>query len=78
MDINGGEGVNAGYEIYRRRAKLTQEYVAEQLDVTQGAVSQWENGVANPLADMLPKISALYGCTVDELLQSTGNQQVRA
>lgn len=51
----------------RERAKLTQQYIAECLGVTQGAVSQWEKGQAMPSADKLPQLSQILGCTIDEL-----------
>ncbi len=55
---------------YRILAKLTQLEVAKQLDITQGAVSQWEKGAGFPRTELLPLIASLYGCTIDELLES--------
>ena len=53
----------------RKRANKTQEEVAEQLNVSKAAISQWENGQTNPRATTLPKLAAIYGCTVDDLLK---------
>ena len=53
----------------RDLAKLQQVDVAKILNVEQSTVSMWENGNSLPRADMLPKIAALYNCTVDELLK---------
>ena len=47
---------------------MTQEDVAKRLGITQSAISQWELGRSSPTAELLPKVAALYGCTVDELL----------
>lgn len=51
----------------RKKAGLSQQYIAECLGVTQGAVSQWEKGQAMPSADKLPQLSQILGCTIDEL-----------
>lgn len=53
----------------RTNAGMTQTSAALQLGVTDAAVSMWENGKTSPRASLLPKIAALYGCTVDELLR---------
>lgn len=55
----------------RLKAGMTQEIVAKKLGLTQGAVSQWETGESAPNAKWIPKIAALYGCTVDELFKDT-------
>lgn len=55
-------------EYYRLKAKLSQSELAEKLDVTQGAISQWENRQTNPRTDMLIKIAKILCCTIDELL----------
>ena len=52
---------------YREKAELSQIDVAESLGVTQGAVSQWENGESNPSSDKLPELAKILGCTIDEL-----------
>lgn len=59
---------------YRKSAGLSQVEVAEQLNISQGAVSQWEIGDTMPRAELLPSIAALYGVTVDELL-TTKNER---
>ena len=52
-----------------RKAKgLTQEQLAKLLGVTQGAVAQWENGMTHPAFNMLPRLAAALGVTVDELI----------
>ena len=58
----------------RRRAGLLQRQVAQALNVSLGTVAMWDTGRNKPLADMLPKIAKLYGCTVDDLLED-GNEK---
>lgn len=53
---------------YRERSKITQDELAKRLSITQGAISQWENGLSFPKTELLPRIAELLGCTVDELL----------
>jgi len=54
----------------RKKANLTQVDVAERLNITQGAISQWEVGETLPSVAILPNIAELYGCSIDELLKS--------
>ncbi|MBR3178725.1 MAG: AAA family ATPase [Clostridia bacterium] len=54
---------------YRKVAGLTQSALAEKLNVTDKAVSKWENGAAKPTTDILRKLAAIFGITVEELLQ---------
>ena len=66
--MEGVEKVSKIAEL-RKAAGLTQEEFATRLCVTQGAVSQWEQGIASPSIDKLPKLAEILGCTVDELLK---------
>ena len=53
----------------RKKAGLTQAQVAEALGISDAAVNQWEKGKTFPKTELLPKLSKLLGCTVDELLK---------
>ena len=52
----------------REKVGLTQKQVAETIGVDQSAVSFWETGKTSPRASILVKLSELYCCTLDELL----------
>ncbi|MGN0814479.1 MAG: helix-turn-helix domain-containing protein [Candidatus Coproplasma sp.] len=52
----------------RRKINLTQEQLAYKLGVTRQAVSRWEADVAYPETEKLIKLSVIFGCTVDYLL----------
>lgn len=54
----------------RRRAKLTQTEVASAIGVTQGTVSQWENGLSWPRPNKMKAIAQLYCCTLEELYEA--------
>ena len=58
----------------RQQQRLTQVDVAKRLNVGQGTVSLWEAGITFPRADNLMKLAKLYGCTVDEILQTEDKQ----
>ncbi len=52
-----------------RNAKgLTQEQVAELLNVSKQSVSRWENNVTYPDITFLPTLASFFGVTVDALL----------
>lgn len=51
----------------RTRRGITQEALAEKLNVSPQAVSKWERGTATPDIQQLPAISAFFGVSIDEL-----------
>lgn len=55
----------------RKLLALTQEQLGARLGVSGQAVSKWETGESLPDILLLPKLCALLGYTVDELLGST-------
>ena len=64
MDQTLGKRISAG----RKKVKLTQDQLAEQLGVTAQAVSKWENDQSCPDITTLPRLAEIFGCTTDELL----------
>ena len=52
----------------RKAKKLTQEQLAEYLNISAQAVSKWETGASAPDIDTLPKLAVFFGTTVDDLL----------
>ena len=55
----------------RKEKSLTQIQLAELLDITNQAVSKWENGTSDPSTSNLIAIAELYGVSSEELLRST-------
>lgn len=52
---------------YRKELGLTQEALANQLGVTNQAVSKWESGQSCPDVALLPKLADLFGISLDQL-----------
>ena len=57
-----------GFREARLRAGLKVADVQKAIGVSDTAVYMWELGTTHPKVSLLPKLAALYGCTVDELL----------
>lgn len=53
----------------RKNSGLSQEQLAEQLNVSRQAISKWEQGTAVPESEKLITISNYFGVTVDYLLK---------
>lgn len=60
---------------YRRNRDMTQEELAEYMNISPQAVSRWETNLAMPDITMLPGLANLFGITVDELL---GMEELRS
>lgn len=58
----------------RREKDLTQEQLAEYLNVSVSAVSQWESGKTMPDISMLVSIANFFDITTDELLGRTNDR----
>ena len=52
----------------RKDARLTQDELAQFLGVTKASVSKWETGQSYPDLELLPRIAAYFGLTIDELI----------
>lgn len=52
----------------RKRKNMTQNNLADELGVTRQAVSRWESDLAFPETDNLIKMSKIFECSVDWLL----------
>lgn len=57
----------------RKELGLTQQQLAEKLDISFQAVSKWENGSAYPNIEILYDLAIALGVTIDEIL--AGNEK---
>ncbi|MBQ7299590.1 MAG: helix-turn-helix domain-containing protein [Clostridia bacterium] len=56
----------------RKERNLTQEELAEQLNITSQAVSRWENGTGMPDISQIVPLSNVFGVTTDVLFSKDG------
>ena len=54
---------------HRQRCGMTQEFVAEALNVSRQAVSKWETGAAEPATSNLLALARLYNIDPGDLLR---------
>ncbi|MBD5101465.1 MAG: helix-turn-helix transcriptional regulator [Subdoligranulum sp.] len=51
---------------------MTQEQVAQDMNVRRTTVAMWESGKSKPRAELLPKLARLFKCSIEELLEDGG------
>lgn len=61
-------GFSENLQIARKMKHMSQEQLAEKLDVSRQAVSKWESGNGYPEMDKLISICNIFDCTMDELM----------
>lgn len=59
----------------RKKSGLSQEELAEKLNVSRQAVSKWETGAAVPTADKLAEIADFFGVSLDMLMRGSENPE---
>ena len=52
----------------RKTSGMTQQTLAQKLDVSDKAISKLENGQGYPDITIIPKIASLFGVTIDRLM----------
>lgn len=55
----------------RKANNLTQEQLAEKLDVSRQSISKWESGQVTPELEKIVVMSAIFDVTTDYLLKSS-------
>lgn len=54
--------------VYRKRAGMSQEDLAERLHVSRQTISKWETGQSAPDPETVVQLARLFGITTDQLL----------
>ncbi len=61
----------------RKKSGLSQEQLAEQINVSRQAISKWESGSAFPESEKLIIISNYFGVPVDYLLKDEVEDEIK-
>ena len=71
MILNKGGWKMIGDKIilYRKRKGLTQEELADLLEVSRQTVTKWESGSVLPNLDYIMGLSVIFGITIDNLVK---------
>lgn len=70
--------VSSRLRMLRKDAGMTQQDIADKLDVTRVSVGKWEAGIATPRPKNLEDLAALFGTTVSYLLGEDGPERVES
>lgn len=62
-------------QFLRKRDNITQEQLAEALQVSRQSVSKWESDTTYPEMDKLLQLTNLFHCSLDDLVQRDINTQ---
>lgn len=82
--VKEGEQMQLGKNIYdlRKQKGLSQEKLAEQINVTRQTISNWELGETSPNPEQLILLSRAFNKSIDELVgnkaESVGSQNGHA
>lgn len=65
--------MNLGKNIYtlRKKSGLSQEELAEKINITRQTISNWELGETYPNPEQLKLISELFGVSIDSLVENS-------
>ncbi len=62
----------------RKASGMTQQEVADRLNVSNKAVSRWERDECSPDLSVIPALAELFGITCDELLRGQRSREAEA
>lgn len=72
--------IGGGYmNIKRQRMSqnMTQQQLADKLNVVRTTVAMWENGNSMPRSDKLPELARILKCNVSDLFDRKCDQENR-
>ena len=64
--------ISTNLQILRKLSRLTQEEVAEKINVSRQAVAKWENGDSLPDISNCAALSKLFDVSLDHMVNGTG------
>jgi transcriptional regulator with XRE-family HTH domain len=69
IDWEGEIMIGDRLKLLRKAGNLTQTQLAEKLNVSKQAISNWENNNISPAAEQVKHIALFFGCSTDYLLE---------
>ena len=63
------ERIRVSIKKKREERGVTQNELAERLNISRTTVAMWETGNSMPRAETLMQLAKIFNCTVDELLR---------
>lgn len=63
--------IGKNLQILRKMTNMTQEELAEKVNVSRQTVSKWELGSILPEVEKLVELSEIFNCSVDQLLKGS-------
>ena len=66
---------NENLKYLRKKEGLTQEQLAEKLNVSRQAVTKWESGKALPDIENLKEIAYIFSVSIDSLVEDIGSKR---
>ena len=67
-------GENLQY--YRKREEITQEQLAERIEVSRQTISKWEAGTSYPEMEKIMQLCDMFSCSMDTLLRKDAQAEV--
>lgn len=71
-------GFSENLQILRKMKNMSQEQLAERLDVSRQAVSKWESGNGYPETEKLISICEIFDCSMDEIVKGKFSADVNS
>lgn len=69
-ELNNMNVLGENLQYYRKRKNMTQEQLAEQLEVSRQTVSKWEAGNSYPEMEKILQLCDLFSCSMDTLMRN--------
>jgi transcriptional regulator with XRE-family HTH domain len=76
IQLQGGTSFGERLATLRKAAGYTQVELAQDLGISQRMVAYYESPNASPPANLLPRIAAALGITIDELFGRTAKRRL--
>ena len=56
-------------KFYRKTNNLTQNEIAQKLNISQACYNRYEKGIREPDVETIKRLCCIFDCTADELLE---------